>query len=121
VVHGRRQQRRGGFEPLVIAGLFGQVGEQVPEPGVAQAQPVVLRPGAQQHLRYGQADQLGIGELLRLPTARLARWDHVVVDLHVQCGQEGVQVWRHNRPWMPSSSFMINPPRRGDPIQESLI
>jgi hypothetical protein len=45
----------------------------------------------------------------------------VVVDLHVQCDQEGVQVWRHNRPWMPSFSFTINPPRRGSPNQESRI
>ena len=33
----------------------------------------------------------------------------MVVDLHVQCGQEGIQVWRHNRPWMPSSPFQDQP------------
>jgi hypothetical protein len=29
-----------------------------------------------------------------------------------KCGQEGIQVWRHNRPWMPSSCFRVNPTRR---------
>ena len=65
VVHRRGQQRRGCLEPLVIARLVRQVREQVPQPGVAQPQPVVLRPGAQQHLRYRQAHQFRVGELLR--------------------------------------------------------
>jgi hypothetical protein len=121
VVHRRGQQRRGGLEPLVVAGLLGQVGEQVPEPGVAQAQPVVLGTGAQQYLGHGQAHQLRVGQLLGLAGPGVARRDHVVVDLHVQCGQEGFQVWRHNRPWMPSSRFMINPTRRVDLNQESLV
>ena len=109
------------FEPLVVAGLFRQVGGQVPEAGVAHPQPVMLRPRAQQHLGHGQAYQFGVGQPLRLPGPAPARGDHVVVDLDVQCGQEGVQVWRHNRPWVPSSHFMINPTRRADPNQESLI
>jgi hypothetical protein len=45
----------------------------------------------------------------------------VIVDLHVQCGQEGIQVWRHNRPWMPSSHFKIKPARRAGLNQESLV
>jgi hypothetical protein len=121
MIHHRRQQRRGGLEPLVVARLFRQVGEQVPEPGVAQAQPVMLRPGAQQHLSHRQADQLSVGQPFRLARPAPAQRDHMIVDLHIQCGQEGVQVWRHNRSWMPSSLVLINSPRRSDPNQESLI
>jgi len=121
VIQRRRQHRRGGLEALVVPGLLGQVGEQVPEPGVAHPQPVMLRPGAQQHLRHRQAHQLGSGQLLRLAAAQPASWDHVVADLHVQCGQEGIQVWRHNRSWMPSSLVLINPARRQGMNQESLI
>jgi hypothetical protein len=105
----------------MLAGLFGQVGEQVPEPGAAQPQPVMLRPGAQQHLRHRQAHQLGVGQPFRLARPALAGWDHVVAGLHIQCGQEGVQVCCHERPWMPSSLVLINPARRAGLNQESLI
>jgi hypothetical protein len=121
VVHGRRQQRRGGLEPLVIPGLMRQVGEQVPQPGVAQPQPVMLRPGAQQHLRHRQAHQLRIRELLRPARATLARRDHMIVDQHIQCRQEGVEVCSHERPSMPSSLSQINPTRRTGPGWESLV
>jgi hypothetical protein len=82
---------------------------------------MMLRPRAQQHLRHRQAHQLGVAQPLGLTTPAPAGSDHVIVDLHVQCGQEGVQVWRHNRSWMPSSHVFINPPRRRGPNQESLI
>ena len=121
VIDRRGQQRRGGFQPLVVPRLMGQVGEQVPQPGVAHPQPVMLRPGAQQHLRHRQAHQLGVGQLLRLAGPAPARWDHMIVDLHIQCGQEGVQVCCHERSWMPSSHVVINPTRRAGLNQESLI
>ena len=81
----------------------------------------MLLPGAQQHLRHRQAHQLGIGQPLRPAGPAPGRRDHVVVDLHVQCGQEGIQVWGHNRPWMPSSLTLINPARRAGLNKESLI
>ena len=84
---------------------------QDPEQG-RQPQPVVLRPGAQQHLRHRQAHQFGVGQLLRMATPTLARGDHMVVDQHVQCRQEGVEVCSHERPSMPSSLSMINTTRR---------
>jgi hypothetical protein len=121
VIDHRGQQRRGGLEPLVVAGLMRQVGEQVPEPGVAHPQPVMLAAGARQHLGHGQARQLGVGQPFRLPGPGPSGRDHMVVDLHVQCGQEGVQVCCHERSWMPSSHVQINPTRRNSPNQESLI
>ena len=105
----------------MVAGLMRQVGEQVPEPGVAQPQPVVLQPRAQQHLRHRQAHQLGIGQLLRPARATPARGDHMVVDQHIQCRQEGVEVCSHERPSMPSSLVLINPPRRAGLDKESLV
>ncbi len=72
------------------------------QPAVAQPQPVMLAAGAQQHLGHRQAHQLGVGQSFRLARAVLAGTDHVIVDLHGHCDQEGIQVWRHNRPWMPS-------------------
>jgi hypothetical protein len=81
----------------------------------------MLRLRAQQHLRHRQAHQLGIGQPFRLPATAPASWDHVVVDLHVQCGQEGVQVCCHERTWMPSSHVQINPTHRTGLNQESLV
>jgi hypothetical protein len=81
----------------------------------------MLRPRAQQHLRHRQAHQFGIGQFLRLARPAPAGWDHVIVDLHIQCGQEGIQVWSHNRSWMPSSLFKIKPTRGVGPNQESLV
>ena len=98
-----------------------QVGEQVPEPGVAQPQPVVLRAGAQQHLRHRQAHQLGIGQPLRLARPARAGRDHAIVDLHIQCDQEGVYVWSHNRSWTPSPHVTITPVHHTGPDQESLV
>jgi len=36
----------------------------------------------------------------------------MVVDQHIQCRQEGVEVCSHEQPSMPSTHFMINPTRR---------
>jgi hypothetical protein len=84
---------------------------------------MMLRPGAQQHLRHRQADQLRVGQLLGMAGAALARGHHVIVDQHVQCRQEGIQVCCHERSWMPSSPISINSTRRPcpDPGKESLI
>jgi hypothetical protein len=39
----------------------------------------------------------------------------MIVDQHIQCRQEGVEVCSHERPSMPSSLSTINPPRRTGP------
>jgi hypothetical protein len=82
-------------------------GEQVPEPGV-----VVLRPGTGQRLGHGQACQFRVGQLFRPARPPLGRGDHVIVDQHIRCRQEGFQVCSHERSWMPSSLFMIKATRR---------
>jgi hypothetical protein len=58
------------------------------------APPVCFRTGAQQDLGHGRADQLGVGQQRR--PAQPSRRPDRVIDLHVQCGQEGVEVLRHN-------------------------
>jgi hypothetical protein len=45
----------------------------------------------------------------------------MVVDQHVQCGQEGVEVCSHERLSMPSPLVMINPTRRHGVNKESLV
>ena len=81
----------------------------------------MLRPGTEQHLRHGQAHQLGVGEFLRPARPALGRGNHMIIDQHIQCRQEGFQVCSHERPWMPSSLVLINPPRRAGPDKESLV
>jgi hypothetical protein len=81
----------------------------------------MLAARAQQHLRHRQAHQLGTGQLLRAAGTALARFDDVIVDQHIQCRQEGVQVCSHKRPRMPSSHIQVNPARRTGRDWESLI
>jgi hypothetical protein len=110
-------------DPL-FAAAFGEVFKfegLVPQPPVAHPQPVMLAAGAQQDLRHRRAHQLGIGQFLRLASPAPTGRDHMVIDLHVQCGQEGIQVWGHNRPWVPSSRSGINPTRRTRRNQESPV
>ena len=71
--------------------------------------------------RFTSRDQFGVGQLLRMTRAALAGFDDVVVDQHIQCRQEGVEVCSHERPLMPSSHFMINSPHRNGPGWESPI
>jgi hypothetical protein len=86
----------------VVPGLVGQVAEQVPEPTVGQAHPAVLTVEPEQHLCHGQAHQLGVGQH-RAATPSAAGRRHMIVDLHIQCGQESLQVSRHRKSWTPSS------------------
>jgi len=78
-------------------------------------EPVILRPGTQQHLGHRQAHRLRIRQLLRMARTALARADHMVIDQHVQCRQKGVEPCSHKRPSMPFSHFMVNPTRRTGP------
>lgn len=72
----------------------------------------MLRPGAEQHLRHGQAHQLRVGQLLRPARPTSFRSDDMVVDEYVEFGQEGIQFCCHKRSWMPSSHVLIKTPRR---------
>src|SRR5215211_5450928 len=58
-------QVSGSAQALVVAGLAGQIREQVAQPVMGEPQPMALRTGAQQHLGDGQTDQLRVAELWR--------------------------------------------------------
>jgi hypothetical protein len=88
----------GGAQALVVAGLAGQVGEQVPEPVAGEPQPVAFGAGAEQDLGEGQADQLGVGELGRSSWSQAGA--EQVVDGDVQCGDEVVEVGAHETSWV---------------------
>ncbi len=47
-------------QPLVVAGLAGQAGEQVPQASAGVAQPPRLRGEPQQSLQYRQGEQFGV-------------------------------------------------------------
>jgi len=49
---------------------------------------------AQHHLGDDQDDQLAVAHQW-LSAATGTRWYHMIVAQHVQCGQEGVQVFAH--------------------------
>ncbi|WSA40366.1 hypothetical protein OG946_25150 [Streptomyces sp. NBC_01808] len=88
-------QRTRRVEPFVVGRLLGQIAEEVPEPGVGEADPVPGRGEAEQYLRDGQAQQFGIRQFRGSPDPATRR--HVVVDEHVQCRQKGVQAGSHTR------------------------
>ena len=104
-VQGLVQQRPGSVDPLAVAGLLGQVGEHPTQAAVAETQPACLRGAIQHHLRYGQADQLRVGEPLGPSWPTTFGRQNLVIDEHVQCGQEGVEVSSHERPSTPSNPF----------------
>jgi hypothetical protein len=87
-------QAKRGAEPIVVPGLLREVGEQTRQVLAGIAQPVRLGGEAEQRLGNRDTHQLGVGQH-RWP-ARPPRSCQLVIDLHVQCGQEGVQVLRHN-------------------------
>ncbi len=93
---GAGQEPGGGAQASVVSGLLGQVGEEVTEPVLGEAQPAALGVEAEQDLGHGQADQLGVGEARRsagaLPDAQP---DEEVVDFDVACRDEGVEVVLH--------------------------
>jgi hypothetical protein len=90
----------GGPETLVVAGLVGHVGEQVPKVGLGEAEEPGLRTEAQQGPDDRQRDELGVGELRGDPDDRsvsgqLGTGLQLVVDVHVECRAKGVQIGVH--------------------------
>src|SRR6266511_4029153 len=53
----------GASQPLVVAGLAGQVGKQVAQVGAGVAQPTGFGHEPQQRLQHRQRDELGVGQL----------------------------------------------------------
>ena len=86
-------QAEPGPQPLVITGLLRQVREHASQVLAGVTQPVRFGGEAQQRLRHRQAHQLGVGQYRR--PAQPARSSQFVVDLHVQCGDEGLDVVGH--------------------------
>jgi hypothetical protein len=101
----------------VVAGLLGQIPEQVPQPEACEPDPTMLAIDTQQYLRDRQTHQLGVGQPWPVAPA-LAGRNHVIVDLHIECGQEGVQVVRHSRSWTPSCHVLAD---RHAAFKESII
>jgi hypothetical protein len=93
VADGQAELGAGGGQALVVAGLGGHIGEQVPETGTNKAQPVAFGAGAQQDLGDGQTDQLGVRQLGWV--AWSLAWAQQVVDGDVQCGDEVVETGVH--------------------------
>jgi transposase InsO family protein len=111
-------QRPGVAQALVVARLLGQVGEQVAQVLAGIADPVPLAGEVQQYLRDRQAQQFGVGEPGRAPDSALT--GDLIVNEHIQCGQEGVEIVVHNgdRRHPPPSSPGSDTPR---PTSDSLI
>jgi hypothetical protein len=79
--------------------LAGQLREQAGQVLAGVADPPPLAGDAQQVLGHRQAQQLSIIQL-RLPAGQVIvrpaeRGQYAVSQIHVECGQEGVQVVRH--------------------------
>src|SRR3954451_9759817 len=79
-------------QPLVVSGLLGDVGEQVPQPRTREAQKPPLGRAVQEDLRDSERDELGVGDLRAAPRTAahrqeiglvLAELDALVTALYV--------------------------------------
>ena len=87
-------------QPLVVARLLGQVGEQVPQMLAGGPQPAGLGGEPGQGLQHRERDQLGVGEFrgqpgLWPPRPVVREGFEQVVGPGVQCGGKGVQIGVH--------------------------
>ena len=80
-------------QPLVVAGLLGDVGEQMGKAPVGQAQKPPLRMALQEDLGDRQRDELGVGDLRA--TACTAACRQEIVRQHVKSGEQAVEVGVH--------------------------
>jgi len=80
-------------QPLVVSGLLGDVGEQVPQPRTREAQKPPLGRAVQEDLRDSERDELGVGDLRAAP--RTAAHRQEIVHHHVKCGEKGVEFGEH--------------------------
>src|SRR5664279_3338955 len=87
-------------QALVVPGLPGQVREQVLELAAAEPQPAGLAGETEKGLRHSQCHQFGIADPGRdahrgPPRHTVGVGLQKVIDLHVECGHEGVQIGVH--------------------------
>jgi hypothetical protein len=85
--------RRERAQPTVVARLVDQLREQVAQPPPRQRQELTIVGHAQQDLRDRERDQLAIGQLRRTSGATTGLQE--VVDLHIECDDEGVEGGEH--------------------------
>jgi hypothetical protein len=93
VADGQAEVVAGGPQALVVAGLAGQIREQVPQPLAGEPQPVALGAGTQQDLGDCQADQFGIRQ--PRPAAWAEPWPQQLIDGDLQCDDEVVETGVH--------------------------
>src|ERR1035437_5699523 len=87
-------------QALVVAGLVGQIGEVPTQVLVGVAEEPGLRGEAEQRLEHRHGEELGITQpggdtYLGPPDTKRRIGRQFVVDLHVQCGSEGVHIGVH--------------------------
>jgi hypothetical protein len=97
----RRDQAGSVAQPLVVAGLLGQVPEQMPQMLAGMAQPAGLGGVPEQRLHHCQGHQFSVGQA-RGESDHRTSWGQVgsglqkVVDRDIECGGEGVDIIAHN-------------------------
>lgn len=103
-------QRQRGSQPLVVSGPLWHVREHRREVVAGKTQPAGLRGEAQQGLRDSQTHEFGVAQP-RWP-AQPSRPSDLVVDLHVQSGDEGVQVFVRHKTILDALSLRSQTPRQ---------
>jgi hypothetical protein len=93
VVDDQADLRRERPQPLVVARLLGDVGEQVPELLARQPQEPPLGVALQQDLRHRERDELGRGD--PWASACTPPGGQEIVHHHVKCGEQVVEVGVH--------------------------
>jgi hypothetical protein len=61
---------------------------------VEKPDPAAFTIETKQHLSHGKTDQFTVSQLRSTPTTD-TRWNHMVIDEHIECCQEGVQFFAH--------------------------
>src|SRR5680860_1162156 len=80
-------------QPLVVAGLLGQIGEQMPEPIARQREELAVVRQPKQDLRDGERDQLSVVDSWW--PARPFTSGQEVIHQHINCREKGVEVGAH--------------------------
>lgn len=84
---------RQGPDALVVAGLLGQIRKQMSKTPLGKPQELAVVGHGQEHLGHRQGDELGVGDEGR--TSASAPAGQEIVDAHVKCDDEGVEVGVH--------------------------
>src|SRR6266851_1270601 len=79
--------------PLVVAGLLGEIGEQVAEPPMRQTQEATLLRAVEEHLGDSERDQFRGADPRLLSRAGTLRQE--IVDEDIKPDEQGVEVGRH--------------------------